>query len=294
VDPSGGYVEVSHSSARQKAASAALFLFAFVGFVASIIAVVSYFEPKGGGVLRVEITPNDFQVPLELAEPFLEGQPSRQMLKDLKDDFCRPPPNDKIVDPRSEKGDPICERATDAEWLARWAAAYSDSPGTLYRYEVENGGSSVAQQIRIVSQGIASIQIKRGAKYANLAEGKDRDYYSIPDLNPHEKAQLLIWMTSTPFGGEHVDYSDAPRITFSGASVQTSIRRSVPESWFGLYDAFGDAPWWLLTLFVIGASLGISLALVLVISVADALIKGKPLKGIFQAQQAGETSTGGT
>ena len=280
-------MEASVSAARQKAASAALFIFAFVGFIASIIAVVSYFQPEDSGVLRVEITPNDFRIPLELAEPFAEGKPSRRLLDDLKVSFCEPPEASKAdtgaktnTTSKETADTSLCEQGTDVEWLGRWSSAYANDPGTLYEYEIENRGSAVAEQIRIAAPGVASVQIRRGASFTNIPEDKSKDYYSIPDLNPREKATVLIWMIRQ--SNEILDYEDAPEVTFSGATVKTEIFRRVPQGWWNVYDIFGTAPTWILVVVIVGIAILIVLALALIIAVFDALVKGKPLRSIFE------------
>ena len=283
-------MESTVSTARQKAASAALFVFAFVGFIASVIAVMSYFQSTDRGALRVQITPNDFRIPLELAGPFEKGSASKRILDDLMDGLCTPSDGTKttptkVVPPQTSKAPPeepdlsICERAQNAEWLARWASVYAESPGTLYEYEIENRGSAVAAQIRVAAEGIASLQIERGRKFADVQPDKSEGYYSLPDLNPREKATILIWMVG--HDTELFDYADAPKVTFSGASVRTEMLRRVPEGWFDIYDLIGEAPRVVLVVLVVGISLLISLTFVLIIGITEALVKGKPIRSVF-------------
>jgi hypothetical protein len=278
-------VEDNVQTARQKTASIALFFFAFVGFIASIVVIASYFQPASSGVLRVEITPNDFQVPLEVGQAFANDAPARKMAADVKSAFCDPPSKQSQIakkpdDAKSPGSSSECKEAGDLDWAARWAYAFADSPGTLYRYEIENRGSAVAQDIRIAAAGVASLQVQRGEKFADIQPDKNNDFYVLPDLNPHEKASVLIWMTAAQ--SAFSDYSDAPAVTFSGASVKKQMMRPVSEGWWEIYDTFGDMPTILLILFLIALSFVVTLALFLIVSIIVTLVQGKPLKTVFE------------
>jgi hypothetical protein len=285
----GCTVEDNVGTARQKAASTALFFFAFIGFIASIVVIASYFQPTNSGVLRVEITPNDFQVPLEFAQPFTDGAPARKMAADVKSAFCAPSSGASAVpkNPGATKSSNAdieqCDQASELESVARWASAFADSPGTLYRYDIENRGSGIAQKIRIAGTGVASLQVQREAKFVDIQPDKNDDFYVLPDLNPHEKVTVLIWMTSA--NSELTDYSDAPAVTFSGASVKKEILRRVPENWWSIYDAYGDMPTILLILFGVAISFAVTLGVVFVISILAALATGKPLRTVFETRQ---------
>lgn len=284
-------MEDNVQSARQKAASLALFLFAFVGFIASIVAVATYFQPKDTGVLHVDITPNDFQVPLEVSQPFAEGAPARKLAADVKAMFCeRAKKSSKPAKQESESEtqdqsapSELCDQAGDLDWAARWTNAW-DTAGTLYRYDIENRGAAVAQKIRIAGKGVASLQLQRGDKFADIQPDKGEDFYDLPDLNPHEKATVLIWTTGQ--GNEFLGYDDAPSVTFSGASVSKQLYRRVPDSWASIYDSFGDMPTILLIAVLIGLSIIVTLAVVLVVSIIAALVSGKPLRTVFETPKA--------
>ncbi|MCB2014933.1 MAG: hypothetical protein R3E11_06430 [Sphingobium sp.] len=272
------------AAVKQKAASAALFFFAFVGFIASIVAIVSYLYPAQSGVLRVEITPNDFRIPLEVAQPFAESSPARTMAADFKKILCAPPKKAPVEanKPASQQTstESDCEQAGDIDWVARWSYAFATSPGTLYQYEIKNLGSGIAEKIRISGKDVASLQIKRGTKFLDIQPDKNDEFYDIPDLNPHEEVEVLIWMDGVSLG--FLDYSDAPVVTFAGASVKKEIMRRVPENWWNIYDTFGHTSAVMLIVFVIGASFLVTISVVLVISIIVAVVQGRPIKSVFE------------
>ncbi|MBX3560861.1 MAG: hypothetical protein KF780_03515 [Sphingomonas sp.] len=293
------------SSPVRKASGAALFFFAIVGFVASIVTIVAFLKPDSAGALHVEITPSYFQIPMEVASPFGEGESARRMLSDLRRSACES--NRQTLQSGEERREDqagneerssnsetsnLCEDARATDRAVAWLVAYSSGPGTLYRYEITNNGTRLAQQIRITSENVASLQIRRGGNFLNIIEDDQGEYYQLPDLNPRESLSVLVWTVNPRYGLLYQGAEDAPRVTFSGHLVTTEFLKHVPDGWWNMYDFTRNLPTIFVIVFVVALAFVIVFTIIFVIAIMDAIIRGKPLSSVFQTQKKQDSNDG--
>lgn len=276
-----------------------VFFFTAVGVLSSLVTVFAYFEPRNDSSLHVRVERSQFRLPQEIGTLISDGSGGRRILSELNATCTEG--NEQSSAPEAAASNTaasveetgICRDSRQVLTAVRWLDSYSGSAGTLFEYEIENQGGTAASQIRLNSSGVSAVQVLRGDSYRALRPDPPGDYYSLPDLNPREKAFLLVWTSGGSFSpSDYWSRREVPALTFSGSSVSVDSYGNVPGFWYDLYDVYGTMPLWLAVPMLVAVSFLITGILVLFINVVDALIRGKPLSSVFKAQKndAGEAA----
>lgn len=293
------------SAKSESIKSTALLFFAFVGFVASFITVVEFLRPKSNTSLDVQAQIHDFRVPLYVAANLKNDSAARILARELKKRACQTVQVPGIasisyadlgkIDLSEAELDKAlkCKDAIDVEYAARWAGIYGSGYSTLYEYEIQNTGTEIAKQIRLSSENVLAIQFRRDAlKFFDLPKSEDESFYNIPDLNPGEKINLLIWSDDYHSDVKYVSDNDLPKLSFSGSRVNISLFLPVPYEVYGFYSAYEDMPIWLFFIFFVAMCFIVTMAVIFVFSIAEAVLRGKPLSSIFETTTKSQGSEG--
>lgn len=291
------------SSGKERIKNFSIIFFAFVGFIASVVTIIQFFTPTETSKLNIDAQYNSFRVPLYVGENLYKDSPARQFAKSTKEAFCKnvdvpdlESKNDqelkKLKLPKNkEESASICRQAIDMEFAARWSGAYSDGYSTLYEYTIKNDGTRVASDIRLDGTDVFAAQYARGKKFVDIRKTEGEPYYDLPDLNPQEKIDLLIWSNDYHIIDQYTDHDDLPAVTYAGSKVEFNLRKRVDERWYGIFEFFDDFPIVISIAIAVAISFMVVLGIILVISILDALITGKPLSSIFKAKNETEETT---
>lgn len=284
-------------NSAKKLTNAALIFFAAVGFIASVVTVLTYLNPSEISSLRVTVTPGYFRIPEYTAGLGKSDSTAKKLVDDMAKLMCKDFDRNSLAglddaaiaamkfDSKKHELAINCRDINQAEFMMRWSAAFADDPSTLYRYSVENDGTKIAQRIRLSSESVNAVQIRRGSKYANIDKGTSGDSFPIPDLNPKEQIDLIVWTNLESYRDTYWDTDGAPKVTFSGSNIHTEFMRYVPDGWWGIYDFFETMPIVLIIIFVVVIAMLVTFGSVLAISIPIALITGKPIGSIFETEK---------
>lgn len=284
-----------------KLASAAVVLFAVVGFVASIVTIASYFNGATEASLGLRVTPNEFRIPEYVAGQLREEMPSRKIAEKLKDALCKDVKASLVVARSDDEISSLgfdadmlskslrCRDAARIEFVTRWSASYLDSPGSLFNYEITNNGSRVAENVRLEASKVNAAQVLRGGNYVDLKKEEGGQYYLLPDLNPSERLDLVVWgySTLTPYWSS----ADIPEITYAGSVIEAEYMKSVPDGWSNLYEMFGEDPWYIQAFLLVALSFVIVIFIVFAFSFIATVASGRPLSSMFKTD--GDAKQGG-
>ncbi|MEM1053635.1 MAG: hypothetical protein AAGI28_16240 [Pseudomonadota bacterium] len=175
-----------------------------------------------------------------------------------------------------------CKDALKGLEAATWVGVNSTGYSTLYHYEVTNNGSVAAEKIRIDAKDVFAIQVRQGDGFRRMTKQRRGSFYELPDLNPGEALDVLIW--SEEWNSEQALFRETefPKVTFSGRRVDFRIKREVSEFWYEVSDFFDTFPLVVGVILLISFSFVITLGVVFLFAFADAVVKGKPISDLFE------------
>ncbi len=288
---------------KNKLLQYSLVIFAFFGFISSLVSVFAFFYPSETSSLEARVTQERFRVPLYIGQDFKNYSDSNRLITTWRTITCDDL-NEDIVSKHTMKeiGDgsivghdaqsaSLCKLAQEAETAALWAGDHSDQFYAMYIIEFTNNGSKIANGLKIGSDKIAAIQRSQADNYVDITSALKDGFYPLPDLNPKESMKVIAWAKS-PIGYSfrYIDKSDLPSITYSGGSVDIKLMREVPEFWYNLFDIFEGIPLLITIPFLISICIGVASTVLISMAVIDALIRGKPLREIFKNAEANPTT----
>ena len=137
----------------------ALWVFAFVGFLAAVVQISSYFSVTGSQ-LRVSIEPHTADIPQSLLKAVRDEGDSKGYLTALANDdetfFCD---SRKIANVSSGDGRTIQSACLNAKGLksALMLMRGFDGSTKYFDYTIENVGSSIAREIRLAGPNVYAV-----------------------------------------------------------------------------------------------------------------------------------------
>lgn len=264
----------------------ALFFFAAIGVIASVLAIISFFRPEASGALRVEVTPQYFLVPQRIANVVEHGSDTREMIRDLRRSCAAANNNtnerSQLTESSQQEATELCNGFDNLETISQWLEDNSTGSAILYQYEIVNGGSRAAENILILGEDVRTVQIKRGNFYEPIERNESENYFELSTLNPRESAELVIWTFHTYSLRNNMEYIEAPIVTFSGSRVTTEVYRPVSDGWYNSYDMFRDLPWFIIAFLAVAFSFFVTLIVVAAIALISGIAQGKTAAEIFQ------------
>jgi hypothetical protein len=214
-----------------------LWFFSFVGFLASIVALLRYFATPPAGTLAVEVQTNFLILPWVIVAPVADGRRLDMLLRTTRrrcDERLRtsaspsgaptpraggtPPPDDEV-----------CSDTRSLRATVDWLKVRNSRASYVFDYVIRNEGSDVGRQIRLASDNVSRAEILRGNRFVTLAMSGARAVFDLPDLNPGEILRVRVW--SIP--QESSVGVRAPRVSFQGPSPAHDFQRPVDSRWAG-------------------------------------------------------------
>lgn len=276
------------TESRKKVSSFFVWMFAAVGFLAALVQILSFLS-SGGSQLKVRVTPHETAIQKVVYEALEDsnkrtGFAARVVAEDKKF-FCEAAKLETAEDKAAKNR--TADRCSDYEALEGIFRLLRGNDGidNYFDYEIENVGSSVANQIRLSGDEIFLVEIDRdGDKVRRIAQSENQGFYSIPDLNPGEKVKIRVWsedMSVLP-DSPHLDIDELPKITFEGGKPSLTMYQLAPSWYADMHDFLSDFPLPVSIIIVLVYSTAVGIAVILLIAVVSTLMAGEPLKKVFQ------------
>ena len=186
----------------------ALFFFTLIGFIASITTIATYFQGSPHSALMVKVFPNQVLIPKYVSGYLEDDSSTRKYAKGLMNELCKGIDSNALIGLSDDglskikipkkSADEItsCRDAHAVDFVLRWNNQFGNSIGALIHYQIENVGSDIAKGIRIPSSEINSMEIRKGSTFIQIKENKEQAYFSVPDLNPNERADVYAWIVN--------------------------------------------------------------------------------------------------
>lgn len=282
-------LETSEPKKGAQAKTVILGLFAVIGFLASIVTIMSFFSQSSGARLEVDTYANRFRTPLYSGGALKQGEDARAIVEKLRDHDCDGQNQDKVLleDYATASKNPKeynCKLMIDIEFAARWNGENAGSFSRLFEYEIRNSGDGIARDIRIRASELNSLQYQRANGFVDIRKDHEGEFFHLPDLNPGETLSVLAWSNSSVSESPYWREESPPAITYAGARIKVQKNLPVPEGWYTIYDTVikGSSPIFI-GLLVVGLSVAVVLIIAFIISIGTAIYQGNPISSVFKA-----------
>jgi hypothetical protein len=275
----------------KKASNFVVWLFAVVGFLAALVQIISFFS-TGGSQLRVRVIPYPARIEQTLLGALDNSNDHKGSVTSYLDDeekfFC------DLTSKEGEKQKAAhdqCDRVKVAQAAVKLLRGY-DGNYSYFEYQVENVGNSIAQEIRLSGRNVYNVEASGSSPDAKpLTKRKDEDFYRLPSLNPGEKSTIRVWSTDTSIDPMDTWLSTKylPQITYEGGKASVTLYQLAPSWYADLNEFLSGMPLPLAILLVLFGAFVIGIVILLLMTIVEAVIRGKPLREVFSQQTKPKT-----
>ena len=266
-------------------------LFALVGFISSAVTIVQYFD-DGSPSLVVKRQPVLSVVPERLLEEFGTTSEPGRIVKLADEDrkfYCEAAGTLVEQEKNDNDAQKIKERCLDYSSVSKFApyvTLFDGNSTYLVHYKIENKGRRKAKGLKITDRSALIVE-KMPSMLSRVQIARNTEgHYDLPDLNPGQKLELLVWVS-----GNVDDFDDPyfgarpypPDITYDGKNIDQTSYYPVPEGLYSLYDTFGEMPLIIQIIMFLALGMLAWIPIIFIIQIVDALITGKPIADIFKS-----------
>jgi hypothetical protein len=269
--------------------TAALFLFAAVGFVASITTIYDVFY-KGKARLTAQIYPSNLSFPFYFYKVMGTGQGDngRAFLNRLGENCQTSEVAGTSQADEAKKTSHSCEHVNDLKFLSDNISDMYTSLGTVLTIDLENRGETKASGIKLNSHNFLFMDVYSNGSRIRAEYKPDSSSYSLPEINPGEGYRLVIWRNGSAYSNGKLYDFQLPKITYDGPPVEieqyaysSGVFYEVPDFIRSAGPVFG-------TIFVLCFCIFVSLGLLLVVGLVAQIVQGRPVSEMFKPAPAKE------
>jgi hypothetical protein len=270
----------------RKASNFIVWLFAIVGFVAAIVQILSYFS-TGGSQLRVRITPHEGIVEGALLKAVQDGPDEgsvTQIADDEHDFYCRYLKSENRSPQQAKEDNDRCARADALNSFVRLVRGY-DGTTKYFDYQIENVGSSTANQIRLSGNDIYAVETVKPSPYSGRIDQRPgENFYRLPGINPGETLLARVWSTDSRvmLDSEWLSTSDFPIVTYEGGRAHLSLNKLTPAFYSDLHGFLSDFPLPITIIIVLAVATVVGIIVLIFLTVVATLLKGGSVAAVFK------------
>lgn len=258
-----------------------LWIFAAVGFLASVVAIYGFFAPDSAQ-LQSKVYVQTVKIPREISVPFSAKDDDLASFGDsLERISCGPDEGGQ-----SDKPDlHVCNHGKTLKRVSEKIGNLKYPVSVVYEISLTNTGNAIAKNIQLDGSNVVFIDVynPKGTPIS-LQRNESRDIYNLPDLNPNDSLKLDIWSSAGivyNYDGIFNPEENLPSFTYSDGRVATSLYVHAPESYYGLWEFLRTFPAIISVFIVIVICFLVAGGTVVVLSVVVGVAQGKALSTIF-------------
>lgn len=268
----------------QHIAQAALFLFAFVGFIASLTTIYSSSWQRKSQ-LSADVYPSSASIPYFIYAGIGSGfEDNERSFVNLLGETCTEANKSK------EDKKHFCDHIESLKITSNSVEKLYKFRGVKLDIFLKNNGDVTARNIRVEQSGVEFIDAFSKGSRIKTTYDENGKFYSIPDLNPGEELLIEAWASGTPFRRDSYYHPDVPNITFDGPPVLISNYLYVSESQWSLVEIFFDLGPVAGTFFFIIIGLLAGIFVIIFITVIVGIARGQTLTQIFSTDSNAGTA----
>lgn len=271
-----------------KPSQVALFFFAAVGAVGSIVTIAEYLS-RSEPALEAKAYVNKYTAP-ETVDLLLGDKPNVDNLADfalvmrtaIKCDIGQANNKDQFRH--------YCNHLEELGRLGSESQSSLIHEGLMIEVVLENKGRMKAGNIRIEGGGLREVNLIQAGQEPEVISENENGYYPIPDLNPGEISNIYIYKDRfLTYSYDSFGYdNEIPNITYENGFVNPIVYSHQFSSFLDQLRSFNLLEWVLAIGFVVVCSFVVCAINVIPFAIVDALRRGVPLSSVFNSKRANE------